>query len=285
MWYFSVRMNLATIAAKRILPDFGSRLRVRRLLNMPLDAYDWITGQRDPLMPPRGLWFVGGRKDCKLNNEEFLGHFRRAGLRPEDAMLDIGCGIGVMAARLATFLTTGSYEGFDIVKVGIDWATKHITSKHPNFHFQHADIYNRHYNPRGKIRGDAFPFPYSDRQFDFAFARSVFTHMLGPGVQRYLQETARVLKTTGTAVVTAFLINDESASLIQGGKSSLLLAPAGQHWVLDPGFPETAVGLPERDFLAWCEQAGLEAKRIDYGSWCGRSTFLSYQDLITLQVR
>lgn len=252
---------------------------------MPLDAYDRITGQRDPLLPPRGLWFVGGRKDYKRNNEEFLGYFREAGLRPEGAVLDIGCGIGVMAARLTRFLTTGSYEGFDIVEVGIDWATENITSRHPNFRFQHADIYNRHYNPHGKVGGDAFTFPYPDGQFDFAFARSVFTHMLGSGVQHYLRETARVLKAKGTAVVTAFLINQESASLIQSGKSSLLLAPNGQHWVLDPRFPETAIGLPERDVLTWCKEAGLEAKRVDYGSWCGRSSYVSYQDLITVTVK
>ena len=278
-------MSIITIAAKRLLPDFESRLRVRRLINMPLDAYDHLTGRHDPLLAPRGLWFVGGRKGYKLNNEQSLSYFTGAGLRPEHAVLDIGCGLGVMAARLVRFLTTGSYDGFDIVKAGIDWAKTHITSRYPNFRFQHADVFNRHYNPDGATAGDAFIFPYANARFDFAFAKSVFTHMLAADVQQYLRETARVLKPSGMAVVTAFLINQESASLIQAGKSSLSLTDAGQHWLLDLKFPETTVGLLEPDFLHWCKQAGFDIGRVDYGSWCGRARYLGYQDMIVLKVR
>jgi len=278
-------MSIITVAAKRILPDFESRLRVRQLINMPLDAYDWMTGRRDPLMPPRGLWFVGGRKGYKLNNEQYLGYFSGAGLRPEHDVLDIGCGIGVMAARMVHFLTTGSYDGFDIVKVGTEWATTHITRKHPNFRFQHVDVYNRHYNPEGTIKGETLTFPYPERRFDFAFARSVFTHMLATSVQHYLRETARVLKPSGITVMTAFLINEQSASLIRAGKSSFPLTDAGEHWLLDQQFPETGVGLPESAFLDWCRQAGFEVRCVDYVSWCGRSSYLSYQDLITLKLK
>ena len=278
-------MGKLTITAKRILPGFESRLRLRRLINMPLDAIDVLTGRRDPLVPPRGLWYVGGRKDYVTTNEQFIAFFAATGLRPDHSILDIGCGLGVMAARLARFLTTGRYEGFDIVRLGTQWASAHISSKYPNFHFQHADIYNGHYNPAGKVQADAFPFPYPGQRFDFAFAKSVFTHMMTPAVQNYLRETARVIKPSGTAVMTALLIREDSIRLIEAGKSSLALSPAGQEWVLDARFPETAVGLPEDDFREWCESAGLQVKDIAYGSWCGRPSYVSYQDLITLSRR
>ena len=106
--------------------------------------------------------------------------------------------------------------------------------------------------------------------------------MTPPAVQQYLRETARVVESGGTAVFTAFLINRESTELIAAGKSSLALSPAGQHWVLDPKFPETAVGLPEADFVEWCKAAGFQVKQITYGSWCGRTRYLSYQDIISL---
>jgi ubiquinone/menaquinone biosynthesis C-methylase UbiE len=226
---------------------------------------------------------VGGRKDFKATNEQFLGYFSGAGLKPQHAVLDIGCGIGIMASRLVRFLTTGSYDGFDIVKLGTDWATSHIGTNHPNFRFKHADIYNRHYNPGGKIMSEAYTFPYSDDTFDFAFAKSVFTHMLPVSVRRYLHEIARVLRADTRAVVTAFLINEESASLIRSGKSSLRLLQVAGNWVLDPKLAETAVGICESDFLSWCQKAEFEVSRIDYGSWCGRSAYLSYQDLVVLR--
>lgn len=275
-------MSLLTLAAKRIFPDFESRLRIRRIINSPLDAIDKLTGRRDPLVPPRGLWFVGGRKNYQVTNEQYLAFFTASGLQPEDAVLDIGCGIGLMAGRLASFLTTGQYEGFDIVKAGTDWATVHIGAQYPNFRFTHADVYNRHYNPRSKVKGEEFCFPYGGGQFDFAFAKSVFTHMTPPAVQQYLRETARVLKPGGAAIFTAFLINQKSTELIQEGKSSLALSPAGQFWALDPLFPETAIGLPESDFLEWCKAAGFKVKQLAYGSWCGRAKYLSYQDIVAL---
>ena len=275
-------MSLLKLAVKRILPDFESRLRLRRIINSPLDGIDRLTGRRDSLVPPRGLWFVGGRKNYQTTNEQYLAFFVAAGLEPAHSVLDIGCGIGIMAARLARFLTTGRYEGFDIVKVGTDWATAHISAKYPNFHFTHADVYNRHYNPKAELKGENYSFPYADGEFNFAFAKSVFTHMTPASVQHYLRETARVLKPGGTAIFTAFLITRDSKELIEAGKSSLALSPAGEFWVLDPKFPETAVGLPEADFLEWSRAVGFEMKRIAYGSWCGRTKYLSYQDIITL---
>ena len=97
---------------------------LRRVLNLPRDTFDTLTGRRDPLIPPRGLWYVGGEENYRAVNEEFLKYFvELGGLRPGDRVLDVGCGIGVMAARLARFLDkSGSYEGFDIVRVGSDWA-------------------------------------------------------------------------------------------------------------------------------------------------------------------
>jgi len=97
-------MNMR-VFAKRVLPGFESRLLARRVVNFPRDCFESFTGRRDPLIPPHGLWYVGGEEDYRKTNEEYLEHFLRlGGLQPHHKVLDVGCGIGIMASRLTTYL-------------------------------------------------------------------------------------------------------------------------------------------------------------------------------------
>jgi SAM-dependent methyltransferase len=293
---FRLRDNFASmalmkphLAVKRLFSGFESRLLLRRVINFPRDSFDTLTRRRDPVVPPHGLWFVGGEKEYKAINEEFMTYFIELGrLEPDHCMLDVGCGIGIVASRLTKFMSPkGSYHGFDIVKIGIDWATKNISSRFPNFHFLHTDVFNKHYNPKGTLNSDSFAFPYKNATFDFVFLKSVFTHMLPVSVRRYLQEIRRVLKPGGRCLVTTFLLNDDSRELIRSGQSSLALNhDLGDCFVLDPRFPETAVALPEQNFREWCDEARLELlPPIHHGKWCGRDKHLSYQDIVLLSHR
>jgi SAM-dependent methyltransferase len=267
-----------TILAKRVFPDFSTRLRIRQFAGLPLDALDTILRKRESLTPPRGLWFIGGGNKCREIAEAHFAHLLDAGLTPQDSVLDMGCGIGFLAVRLTKFITQGSYDGFDVIPLAIDWASDHISRLHPNFLFKHVDVFSKHYNPHGKLKPDEFSFPYEPASFSFMFGSSLFTHLLPSSAERYLLEMARTMKTRGTGWVSAFLINEESAALIKAGKSSLALSPQSDCWVLDPAFPETAVGLMESDLPRWCRSAGLEIKRIDRGSWCGRTEYVGGQD-------
>lgn len=272
-----------TILAKRVLPDFNSRLRIRQVAGLPLDALDIVLGRRDPLVPPRGLWFIGGGAKHREIVEESFGRLVDDGLTPQSRVLDMGCGIGFMAVRLTKFITQGSYEGFDVIRLAIDWASSHITKRYPNFRFRHADLFSKHYNPHGKVKAEEFTFPYEPESFDLVFGLSLFTHLLPSSAEQYLREISRTLKPGGKAWVTAFLINEESAALIKAGKSSLALSANGDCWVLDPAFPETAVGLMESDFYRWSESAGMEIKRIDRGFWCGRTQYVGGHEHVILQ--
>jgi len=67
-----------------------------------LESLNSILGKRNPLIPPRHLIFIGDG-DYENTGKEFLHYFvKLAGLKPDDKVLDIGCGIGRMAVPLTS---------------------------------------------------------------------------------------------------------------------------------------------------------------------------------------
>ena len=237
--------------------------------------------------PPNRLKrMVGGEKGFKDLGEEFLRYFVDiCGLKPNERILDVGCGVGRIACALTTYLNQeGSYEGFDIIPEAIDWDNKMITPKFPNFHFQLVDIYNKNYNPKGKYCAWEFKFPYEAESFDFVFLASVFTHMLPKDMEGYLSEVARVLKPNGRCLITFFLLNPESIKLIES-KSGILdfQYQLEGYRTVSRKVPECAIAYDEATIRALYERYGLFITQpIHYGSWSGRKSYLSTQDIIVV---
>lgn len=132
---------------------------------------------------------------------------REAGLRRRDIVLDIGCGLGRVAIPLQRILTKGTYEGFDVVPEIIEWDQANISRHSPRFRFQLIDAASSSYNPQGADPSSA-TFPYPDRTFTLTMATSLFSHLMASATNRYLEESARVLKPGGRAIFTFFLLDD-----------------------------------------------------------------------------
>jgi SAM-dependent methyltransferase len=240
-------------------------------------------GIGDPLLPPRSLARVGSG-DFRRTGEAFLRYFiDLGGLRPDEAVLDVGCGVGRMAVPLTRYLRApGHYRGFDPMRDCIDWCRRQITPRFPHFEFTSADVINPTYNPRGSVAPLEFRFPYADESFDFAVLTSVFTHVRAAHVVHYLGELRRVLRCGGRVLLTAFLLNAESRALLAAGRGERRFAHAlGDCWADDPSRPEDAVAFEECWLLRHLSESGFVPRGpIQYGAWPGRERFLSRQDVV-----
>jgi len=241
--------------------------------------------------PPEHLIkMIGGHKKeaYKWIADHFFELFLKyGGLEPTDRVQDVGCGCGRMAFPLTRYLTTGSYEGFDIVGEMIDWCRENISSRFPNFQFQHVDVFNGEYNKSGTVNAVDFRFPYSDASFDFTFLTSIFTHLLEADVAHYCREIARTLKPSGTAVLTFYILNDEAERLMTTPECKVLFPYAwgnGGIKVSDQTRPEALVAYPEATLRQLLPANGLQIEGpIHFGSWCGRPELVTYQDLIVVK--
>jgi SAM-dependent methyltransferase len=219
-----------------------------------------------------------GRGDFRATGQEFLGHFRElGGLRPEDRVLEIGCGIGRMARVLAGVLRPpGSYDGFDVVASGIAWCQDRYCDTPAPFRFAHADLCNSAYNPGGTLDAGSYRFPYDDGAFDLVIATSLFTHLLPPAAGHYLSEAARVLAPGGRLFCTWLLFCPERPALaaftpLDASDPGVLIA--------DPGVPEDAVAYDQRWLTQRLPARGLSLHTVAHGTWSGREG-RSFQDIV-----
>ncbi len=270
------------VIREHVLRPVGKQ--IRHVKYSVLDALDQLLGRQDELVPPRRMVANIGGGDFRRIGNEFLPHFIQLGnLQPHDRVLEVGCGVGRMAVALMPYLKDkGRYDGMDIVSEAIDWCQHHITPRNGNFKFHQVDIYNKKYNPEGVQTSSSYTFPFDAQSFDFIFLTSVFTHMLPRDMERYLSEISRVLKVGSRCLITFFLLNQESRQAIDA-KVSRRVFPYELDGcrVRDKEVPEREVAFEEASIRSLYQDHHLAIMEpIRYGSWCGRSKYLSYQDII-----
>lgn len=260
------------------------RRRVRRIIDWlaaaHIDLRLWLTGKTDPELPPLRLRFVGVG-DFRMVGEELKELLVRFGLKPNDRVLDIGSGVGRVAIPLTHYLDAdGTYDGFDVVQRGVSWCRRHITQRHPNFRFHHVKVQNSEYRGSGASASN-FRFPFDDASFDFAFATSLFTHLVFAETRQYLRESARVLALGGQLFATFFILNDHSRDV---------LPRLDAHYrfpidrpplrLLDAENPAVGVAIDEAALIELIREAGFASFEIHYGQWAERSDGVTFQDLV-----
>jgi SAM-dependent methyltransferase len=227
-----------------------------------------------PVPPPELMLSVGTVSSFFMAGEVMFRDLKSiASLSPEDRILDVGCGIGRTARHIGPALSpNGLYCGFDIMERCVQWCQRYLSSRWPNFHFQHANIRNATYNPNGLYEARTFQFPYPDQTFTLVFLDSVFTHMLPDDVEHYLREIRRVLAPGGRCLASFFLINAEARELMSQPGSEFNFKHSGdRYFTTTPERPEDAIAFDEALVRRMHASAGLKlVDPLHFGSWPGR---------------
>lgn len=260
------------------------RYTARRVWYLPHDILFSITNKND-LLPPKGMIFIGSG-DFLAQGNRYLKFFTELGaLAPHHHVLDIGCGIGRMAIPLTKYLNEkGSYDGFDIVKKGIDWCNNNISSRYKNFNFKCVDLQNDLYKSAGD-KAAHFVFPYADNSFDFIILTSVFTHMMPDEIKQYCAEISRVLKNGGTCFATFFVLDEESERLMQEDKKFYFKHDHGYYKLMDEKVKSANIALKKEYIIDEClSKNKLQLKQHHKGYWCGRSKIeaIDFQDIMII---
>jgi SAM-dependent methyltransferase len=248
-----------------------------RLFDKTTNAVESAMGWREDLTPPLRIRIhIGPFVDPRLyrfaGDRNVEGFRDLAGLEPNAAFLDIACGCGRVARALTKYLDSSAvYEGFDAARKPVEWAQSVITPKFPNFHFRNTDTFNKRYNPSGKTGAADVVFPYADDTFDFAFAGSLYTHMLPDEVANFVKETRRVLKPGGKTFATFCLLNESNLRLVDEGRTMpRLVHKYGDCRVRTSDDPAHFIAHPESWVRKLYGDAGLSIKEpIERGTWAG----------------
>jgi len=265
-----------------------NRVRAARLA-----AADAVARRRNPLLPPRQLRMHVGGSFERVGIESRRRFLELGGLKPNDRVLDIGCGVGRIAIPLLEYLDASArYDGFDVDAEMISWARNNITRRRPSFRFQHVDLETDMYNPGGSSSATTFQFPYDDQYFSFAISTSVFTHLYPEETLNYIREAHRVLAHGGCFYSTWFLIRENDTDLSTGEagprdpERHRVFVQRDGYWTTRPGDDRQAIGISLPTALQMMSGAGFDITSIHDGSWSGRTgTMGARQDIIIGRVR
>jgi SAM-dependent methyltransferase len=140
-----------------------------------------------------------GHHDADFGAWQFWWLLRHVGLRPDDRVLDLGCGTGRLTTHLVPFLNHGHYSGLDISEEALDIARARV-----------PDEVRRDRAPT-LTRNDDLRLEEVDGEVDIVWANSLLTHLPKRDVVELLAHLADVLADEGQAFLTFFDEPQQSA--------------------------------------------------------------------------
>ena len=268
----------------------NQRFLIRRLYYFPADFIDKLSGKTNKYVPSRGQIYTGSPANAEEYIKQGMLHLEHLkthiDLQPNDSVLDIGSGVGRSAIALSTYLNEyGSYDGFDVVKQGVDWCNKGIGEDFSNFNFKYVPIFNDLYNI-SELKATEFEFPYENASFSKVFSVSLFTHMQIDEIQHYFHEINRVLKSGGQCFSTFFFYDETDEDYIANLKGFGFPHKKVDYRLMNENVKSGNITIHKNKIKQMLENANLEFVNIIDGYWKGQNADNSkteYQDILVFK--
>lgn len=249
----------------------NQRFLIRRLYYLPVDFFDKITYKTHKYVPPRGKIYtgsaIGAREYLKQGVCQLELLKTEINIKPSDKILDIGSGVGRTAIALSDYLNEdGSYDGFDVVKEGVDWCNKGLGIDFSNFNFKYVPLFNDLYNT-SELAAAEFVFPYDDNNFDKIFSISLYTHMQLNEIQHYLLEMERVLKSEGLCFSTFFLYDSDNEEYISKREHFNFPYKRENYRLMDENVKSGNIAIHKSELKNMLKKANLQCVNIIDGYW------------------
>lgn len=263
---------------------------LRQIYYSPIDLFDKVTGRRIKYVPPRGVIYTGSPASAKKYMQQGFCQLEllkeEINLLPDDTILDIGSGVGRTAIALTTYLNeNGNYDGFDVVKKGVDWCESGIGKDFPNFNFKFIPLFNDLYNT-SKLKTLDFTFPYKAKSFDKIFSFSVFTHMQIDEIQHYFNEIESALKVDGLCFSTFFLYDSENEDYIAKRKDFNFPFKHGGFRLMNESVKSGNIAINKTKLNKMLKKARLKKVKLIDGYWKDKikdETKKEYQDIVVFK--
>lgn len=234
-------------------------------------------------LPPIEMMNVIGSHSEAHFRSSMAGIFQelvvRGKVNTDFTVLDIGAGCGRFAIPFVRFLDKGKYYGVDVWEDGVDWCKMHFAQRSGSANFLIRKAQNNYYFSDNTGEPNNFDLKEIPRSsINFAFAISVFTHLVRDDCYSYLSELSRVLSPGSCAYLTCFIIDDFFFSYVE---------ETGKHISVSQEEPGCYYAYKGQDFFAgyttetWrrmIENSGLRIVSQETGNWANKPGAKNYQD-------
>lgn len=239
------------------------------------DGVDTVLRRRDPYTPPRRLRYVG-EGDYTEVGETWLGLLRSLALvRPDERVLEIGCGAGVLARPLHRHLGPGArYVGYDDDAAAITWCQAAYRDR-PDFSFELA----------ADLSVTDLVLPFQDETFDVVVMHDVLPHLPPEAVAARLREARRVLIGEGRLFATAYLLDGDARAAIADGAAAIpFAAQDGAPSAAATHAGEETLAIDEEWLLDRVAEAGFKTVGIRHGSWTPHEDTKAFPDIVVARL-